>query len=233
MNILVHSPGRVAVDLLALTMVSCSANAQQSGPPPAPTCDSVPGYHDLDFWLGEWDVFVGATVVGCDQVERILSGCAITERWRSARRDEGHSLFYHDPAAGTWTQVWITDRSTTPGGLKVKHIVRPSEDGSVRFQGTVTPTGGQPYLDRTTLRPLRDGTVHQTIEISRDSGRTWEVRFDAIYRRPDGRTSGSKAIPHRAAFHALTRSGSSAGQGWRSNSESTSARLAAEYQSSA
>ena len=186
MNVVRTSWRLRAAALLALTVLPWSIRAQPPGAPVLPPpCDSVPGYHALDFWLGDWDVSVGTTVVGRDRVERILSGCGVAEHWRSARGDEGYSLFYHDPAAGTWTQVWITGRSTMPGGLKVKHLVHTFADGGVRFQGTVTPMGGPPYLDRTTLRPLPDRTVRQIIDISRDTGRTWEVRFDAVY-RPHG-----------------------------------------------
>jgi hypothetical protein len=78
-----------------------------------------------------------------------------------------------------------------PGGLKVKHLVHTFADGGVQFQGTVTPMGVPPYLDRTTLRPLPDGTVRQIIDISRDNGRTWEVRFDAVYRLHGGRNPPS------------------------------------------
>jgi hypothetical protein len=41
---------------------------------------------------------------------------------------------------------------------------------------------GTSHLDRTTLVPLSGGRVRQTIEISRDAGKTWEVTFDAEYR---------------------------------------------------
>jgi len=193
-----------AAALLALTTLPGNLVAQQPGQPVlSPPCDSVPGYHALDFWLGDWEVSVGTTVVGRDRVERILNGCGVAEHWRSARGDEGYSLFYHDPAAGTWTQVWITGRATMPGGLKVKHLVHTFADGGVRFQGTVTPMGGPPYLDRTTLRPLPDRTVRQLIEISRDSGRTWEVRFDAVYRPLGGATppaGGSDSVPQHVTI---------------------------------
>lgn len=67
---------------------------------------------------------------------------------------EGKSLFYYDPAADVWNQVWITDRATAPGGLKHKRLTEVFEDGALRFEGTVAPVGGASYGDRTTLRPF-------------------------------------------------------------------------------
>jgi hypothetical protein len=37
--------------------------------------------------------------------------------------------------------------------------------------------------DRTTLTPLAGGRVHQLIEWSNDGGRTWQIEFEAWYRR--------------------------------------------------
>jgi hypothetical protein len=38
-------------------------------------------------------------------------------------------------------------------------------------------------LDRTSLKPLKDGRVQQTIEWSKDGGKTWQVVFDSYYVR--------------------------------------------------
>jgi hypothetical protein len=38
-------------------------------------------------------------------------------------------------------------------------------------------------IDRTTLTPWLDGRVRQTIEWSKDSGKTWKTVFDAFYIR--------------------------------------------------
>jgi hypothetical protein len=41
---------------------------------------------------------------------------------------------------------------------------------------------GKRVLDRTTLTLQADATVRQVIEISKDDGRTWNLKYDAIYR---------------------------------------------------
>lgn len=166
----------------SLALSSSSAPAQQQAAP----CDALEEFHRLDFWIGEWDVRSGEQLVGTNTIEKILGGCAVMEHWRDATGSEGKSLFYHDPVAAIWKQVWVTDRATAPGGFKEKTMMPMPADGSVRFQGTVILADGRSVLDRTTLTPLPEGRVRQVIEISADQGATWQTRFDAVYspRRP-------------------------------------------------
>ena len=77
----------------------------------------------------------------------------------------------------------ITRDPSRPGGLKHKHLVATYPDGGVRFQGNLDLPNGRVILDRTTLTPLKDGSVHQLIEDSKDGGQTWIASFDAIYAR--------------------------------------------------
>lgn len=149
---------------------------------PSPQCTDLPAYNLLDFWLGDWDVYAGDQKVGENRIEKILSGCAVMEHWKSAGGGEGKSLFFID-TNGNWKQVWVTGRAAIPGGVKEKALVEHRENGAVRFRGQVRHPEHGPYLDRTTLTPLEGGDVHQLIEISRDGGKTWEATFDAIYER--------------------------------------------------
>jgi hypothetical protein len=164
------------VVIFALT-VPVASDAQQTPPP----CADVDGFSTVDFWVGEWVVVVGEDTVGQNTIEKVLDGCAVTERWRSAAGGEGRSLFYYIPATGTWEQVWVTSQATAPGGVKEKTLVERYEDGGVRFQGEIAQPDGGTYLDRTTLRPMHGGRVHQHIEISTDGGESWRTTFDAVY----------------------------------------------------
>lgn len=167
---------------LALPLVSpigTAAPAQQRDRPPG--CTEVDGFSKLDFWVGEWEVFVGDQQVGTNRIEKILDGCAILEHWRDARGSEGRSIFYYLPADDVWKQVWVTPFATVPGGVKEKTLVETLDDGSLRFQGTIRTSDGGSYLDCTTLVPNDDGTVRQLIEVDRGEG--WRAGFDATYRR--------------------------------------------------
>jgi len=167
--------------MLHLILAAAIATA---APKPPPACDADTGFHALDFWLGTWRVTADGKYDGTDVVAKVLDGCAVTEDWTDATGHKGKSLFYYDPFAKVWTQVWVTDQATARGGLKIKRLIVTYADRGTRFQGLLPgPPGSKTVLDRTTLRPNADGTVHQVIEISVDGGTTWVVTYDAIYHR--------------------------------------------------
>jgi hypothetical protein len=149
---------------------------------PTPRCADEDVYGVLDFWIGEWDVYVDDKLVGENRIEKILSGCAVLEHWRGAGGGEGKSLFYVS-GRGTWKQVWVTEWATRPGGVKEKTLQVVETPDTVRFQGRMVLPDGGSYLDRTTLTRLASGEVRQVIETSTDDGESWTAGFDAIYRR--------------------------------------------------
>lgn len=166
---------------IVLALVGAGPLEAQRGP-----CDDHEGFQRLDFWLGEWVVYVGERRVGTNRIEKILAGCAIMEHWTDAGGGEGKSLFFYNPTTDHWKQVWVTQDATRPGGLKEKELIERFESGAVRFQGEIPLPGDRSYLDRTTLTPLPDGSVTQVIEVSRDGGQSWDVSFDARYVRAEG-----------------------------------------------
>ena len=151
-------------------------------PPPPPSCAADPAFAMLDFWLGDWDVYVEDTLAGVNHIEKILDGCAVTEDWTSTMRTRGHSLFYYLPEEKTWKQVWVTGNALSRGGVKEKKLVERAEN-SLRFQGEVRLPGGGSYFDRTTLTALENGDVRQLIEVSTDGVASWQAVFDGRYVR--------------------------------------------------
>ena len=145
----------------------------------ASPCRATEVSRNLDFWVGDWDVYVGSSYAGRDVVERTLGGCAITERWKDTDNSEGMSLFAYDARRDLWTQTWVTDNSAIPGGIKTK-VLRAHSSASTTFQGEIEGPTGAVYYDRTILTALPDGRVHQQIQVSRD-GIAWRTGFDAIY----------------------------------------------------
>jgi len=172
-------PARLgAVILLALVPLwAPRAPASQT-----PSCADRPEFTWLDFWVGEWRVLTGGQQIGTNRIRKILDGCAVTEEWTDARGGAGFSLFYVSPDAGGWRQVWVTNTALGPGGVKEKRLAARLRDGGVRFEGRIR-SGEHVVLDRTTLRPLEDGRVRQTIERSSDGGTSWTTGFEAIYVR--------------------------------------------------
>ena len=162
--------------VLGALLVASTAAAQT---PPAEPCRASEVSRNLDFWVGDWDVYVGSKLVGTDKVDRIMSGCAVTERWRDTQGGEGFSLFAYDARRDMWTQTWVTADTSQNGGLKVKTL-RAHTPTTVTFQGELESKTGVVYYDRTILTALPAGRVRQQIQISRD-GVAWPGGFDAIY----------------------------------------------------
>ena len=145
------------------------------------SCTEAPGLERLDFWVGEWTVWVGEELVGRNRIVKVQGGCAIEEHWIDAGGGTGQSLFYFVRSADEWRQVWVTPSALSAGGMKEKQQI-DAPASAIRFQGTIESVGRAPYLDRTTLTPLSGGRVRQHIEISTDGGATWRTTFDAEYR---------------------------------------------------
>ena len=164
---------------LFLLLFAMQALAQDD---PPPRCGELEIYNLLDFWVGDWDVYVGDERVGSNRIEKILSGCTVLEHWRGEGGGEGKSLFFVADD-GTWKQVWVTEWAARPGGVKEKTFRSLDAPDTVRFQGRILRADGSSYLDRTTLTRLESGDVRQVIETSADEGRTWTTGFDAVYRR--------------------------------------------------
>jgi uncharacterized protein (TIGR02246 family) len=172
-----------------LLLAFCLATSQ------AEECRQSPRMHALDFWIGRWDVTQGGQLVGTNTIESTLNGCAVIEHWRDVEGGEGSSLFYYDPSADLWKQVWITDHALMRGGTKEKIEQKELTSTSrIRFQG----------FDRTTLTSEADGKVRQLIESPVDGGKTWRTTFDAIY-QPSSAKSGSACSPSGEAVAAAPR----------------------------
>jgi len=170
---------RLAGILVAGAACAAQATGQTPSPPAAAPCRATEVSRNLDFWVGDWDVYVGSTLAGTDKVERILNGCAVTEKWGDKSGGEGVSLFAYDARKDLWTQTWVTDNSGLPGGIKQK-VLRAHSATSTTFQGEIEGQSGAVYYDRTILTALPNGRVHQEIQVSRN-GLAWRTGFDAIY----------------------------------------------------
>jgi hypothetical protein len=169
---------------LVLTGVSVTAYGDTLPAPSGKSCREQAMGRALDFWVGDWNVVDAkdGSPAGTNRVEQVLDGCAVIENWHGVTAgDYGKSLFTYDARRHTWDQVWVTGDTSRAGGLKHKSLL-DVRDGTVRFQGTIAAPDG-PLLDCTSLAPLKDGRVRQTIEWSKDGGKTWRIVFDGYYVR--------------------------------------------------
>ncbi len=167
----------VRTPLLAILLVGAAAAAAGQAAPLG-GCDSLPEAHQLDFWIGTWNVFLpDGTKAGQNRIEPILAHCALLENWTSARGVQGKSVNFFDPSSRRWRQLWIDETGTVidfdRGGLV---------GNAMRFHGSTTGKNGAVVQQRLTFHPVAADTVRQLWEQS-DDGSTWRVVFDGRYVR--------------------------------------------------
>jgi len=177
--------------VVVLTVMLAVLSSSRGLAADASPCEADPAFHRLDFWIGDWDVYdsPGGGKAGRSVSKKILRGCAVSVDWNEANGSgEIQETFFYEKARRTWHQIWISDAGPT----KERRSIEDGPGGSLRFLGEVLALDGRSYLDRSTVTPIHDGRVHQTIETSRDRGATWRTVFDGEYRRRTARGENGK-----------------------------------------
>lgn len=160
---------------------------QATAPQPAPAATaplqspcSSETYEQLDFWVGEWDVYPAGQdqLVAHSKIEKLYGGCAIRENWMPLRGGGGGSLSAYDPKTGRWHQTWVG------GGPGPVFFEGGIADGAMILTGWWPGSGpnGEDGLTRMTYSRLDGGAVRQHGEFSGDQGVTWATTFDFTYR---------------------------------------------------
>ena len=160
------------IALLSLLAISSAATAAQQTPAPAQPC-AAPEFHQLDFWVGKWDVYpTGKDKLVAHSLIESVYGCGIRENWMPLSNTPGGSLSVYVPAEKHWEQFWIDSggsRAFFTGGWDGKAMV-------------ITGKWGGPLV-RMTYSKNEDGSVRQFGEQSTDEGKTWTPQFDFTYRK--------------------------------------------------
>lgn len=158
----------------------------KSGAPPtrSEACDT-PKHKQFDFWLGDWQVFDGATnqLIAFDRVEKQFRGCVVqqdlvwlTDQFR--RPDLDYRISGRSVSVMTgegWVMLWMDTYGSSglvEGGLQA--------DGNMVFQ-TRDSGPDRPRIKGVWQRGT-DGTVRNTGYRSSDGGRTWNKYFDYVYK---------------------------------------------------
>ncbi len=164
-----------AAVLVALVMGLHTGPARADAAAAAPC--SAPEYHQLDFWVGDWDVYEpGGKLQGHNKVEKVYDGCVLQEHWVGTEGDTGSSFNIYDASRQVWNETWVSNHGyllSFDGRLHGKDMV---------LIGQHLDPHGLPELHRGVWTPTDYG-VHQTWEVSTDGGRTWTMRFEGILRR--------------------------------------------------
>jgi hypothetical protein len=153
----------------------------------APGGCSVAEYHQLDFWIGDWDVFdvdkpgVKSAHV---RVDSILDGCVLHEQYEDPKGAKGESFSIYDATRGVWHQTWVTNHG------RLLTIEGHFDGGQMLMQGADRTTDGKERHVRGVWKAVPGG-VRETAVTSMDGGKTWQPWFDLMFR-----SAGSTSVPH-------------------------------------
>jgi hypothetical protein len=133
----------------------------------------APINHELDFWLGTWEVHDGKDVVATSTIELASDGCVVRETYRQSDDYNGTSLTFRDPVLKVWRQTWVDSRGA------VGEFAGEFKEGKLQFTGeTHTPEGVRVYR-RMSLAP-EGKNVRQVSFASRD-GTNWKPHYEYLY----------------------------------------------------
>jgi len=139
--------------------------------------------HQLDFWIGDWNVSPWAQTggipasAGFNRVTAMLDRCGVLEEWAGTAGDYGKSINFYDTNRAKWRQIWIADNGSS---LDYEGSYTA---GAMRFEGWTKNAAGNRVLQKLTFFPIAPDTVRQLFESSIDDGKTWTPGFDARYVR--------------------------------------------------
>ncbi len=159
--------------IAALLLFSFFCSAQEN----TPSCNCCQEtYRQFDFWVGNWEVKDSAgTLLGHNRIELIEDSCGLRENWTGAKGTTGTSISFYNSTNKQWHQSWIDgyggsiimNGSFTDGAMVMLSPKKENESGYVQ--------------NKTTWRPLSDGRVKHTWEITKDGGQSWSIVFEGYY----------------------------------------------------
>jgi hypothetical protein len=170
---------RTALAAVGIAFIAPAVAAPSAATSASAHC-SVQEYHQLDFWIGDWDTFDADALdkpsIARARVEPIAQGCAIHELYEQADGLIGDSILSYDPVRRQWQQTWVTNR----GSLMV--LWGTFKDGALILEGEAHLRDGRSVMQRITWKAQDDG-VRESAVMSNDGGKTWTAAFDVLFRK--------------------------------------------------
>jgi len=179
----------VCSTLVGFLLLMPFAVAASADTPAKPAYCAAPEYHQLDFWIGDWDAFdmdEPDKVQARAHVESTLNGCVLFEDYQQIDGLHGQSFNTYDKQRKVWHESWVTN------GGSMMLIEGNLQAGEMVMSGTVRKDG-KDILIRDTWK-VADGIVRETAVKSTDSGKTWETLFDMGF-RPHKETASLAPAP--------------------------------------
>ena len=174
---------RIALAALGIALIAPAVAAPSTTSLTSPHCGTAE-YHQLDFWIGDWDTFEtdapGGPSVARARVEPIAQGCAIHELYEQDDGLVGDSILSYDPVRRQWQQTWVTNF----GSIMV--LWGNFKDGALVLEGDAHLRDGKSVRQRITWK-TQDKGVRESAVLSKDGGKTWSPAFDVLFLKRGGK----------------------------------------------
>ncbi len=176
----------VAVSQTAPAQPAAPAPAKPAAAPEPPPC-SAPEFHQLDFWVGDWDLTHRARVArdkdqwqdgtGTNSVRKILDGCVVEEHFEDKSQGfKGQSVSTYDLMRHQWLQTWVDNSGEYlpfTGGL---------ENGKM-ILSQPAKINGKDGIKRMVFHDIKPDSFDWDWENTIDGGKTWVTMWHIHYTR--------------------------------------------------
>ncbi|HEY3643762.1 MAG TPA: hypothetical protein VGM16_00365 [Gammaproteobacteria bacterium] len=173
-----------ALALLAATL-PFAAHAADAKPALHHYCDD-PVYHQLDFWIGDWDTIdmqdhpdgKGPSIAHA-VITPMVDGCALHEKYEQVDGLIGESYTLYVKSLKRWHQSWVTNGASLwlqDGDFK---------DGVLTLAATTTAKDGSEVRHKITWAK-QGADVREVSVASTDGGKTWNPEFDCLFVKHKG-----------------------------------------------
>jgi len=153
-------------------------------PTPAPPPCAGPEFHQLDFWIGDWNLTHRARVArdkdewtdgtGTNSIRKILDDCVVEEHFEDkANAFRGQSASVYDPQRHLWQQTWVDNAA----GYLV--LTGTFENGRMTLQTPVLEN----RTKRMVFHDIKPDSFDWDWESSIDGGKTWVAMWKIHYAR--------------------------------------------------
>jgi hypothetical protein len=176
----IHNCSSCILILGVLCLFSSPLLAQTKEPAKNPCQDPQghPEFRQLDFWVGNWEVFNKDKKLSDVTVEKILNDCALAETWTAAGTgNDGRGLSSYDALTKKWEYYWVAANGY------MSHWAGDLIGNELRFVREQPDPKGGTRLRHWSLFNLPDGKVRELSLGSTDGGKTWTTEYDFIWVR--------------------------------------------------
>jgi len=144
---------------------------------PRPACKDRAEFRQLDFWIGNWEVFNKEQKLADTTVQPVLKDCALEELWTGTRGSDGKGLSTYNERTKKWEYFWVAASGTT------SHFAGELMGTEMRFAMDQVQPDGSIRQRHWSLILQPDGRVRELSVGSSDNGKTWTTEYDYEWRK--------------------------------------------------